>query len=137
MTTNLFESTTIPVLEQVVNFAQTRHGILAGNLANLDTPGYEVRDLSPAAFESKLKQAIVERDQSHVQVSQGDLTRQVEDSFGKISGELEDFLYHDQSTGNLETQVAAISKNQMQHNLALSIMTSQFRLLQAAISERV
>ena len=137
MLTNLFESTTIPVLEQVVNFTQTRHGVLAGNLANLDTPGYEVRDLSPAAFESKLKQAIVERDQSHVQVSQCDLTRQVEDSFGKISGELEDFLYHDQSTGNLETQVAAISKNQMQHNLALSIMTSQFRLLQSAISERV
>jgi flagellar basal-body rod protein FlgB len=46
-------------------------------------------------------------------------------------------LYHDESSGNLETQVAAISKNQLQHNLALSIMTSQFRLLQAAISEKV
>jgi len=28
-------------------------------------------------------------------------------------------------------------KNQMQHNLALAIMTSQMRLLQTAISERV
>ncbi len=136
MFTKLVESTTIPVLEQVVNFAQLRHGILAGNLANLDTPGYEVRDLSPAAFESELKQAIVEREQSPGKVLHDDLASQVQNSFGKISGELENFLYHDQSTGNLETQVAAISKNQMQHNLALSIMTSQFRLLQAAISEK-
>jgi len=28
-------------------------------------------------------------------------------------------------------------KNQMQHNLALAIMSSQFRLLETAISERV
>lgn len=136
MIANLFESSTIPVLEQVVNFAETRHSVLAGNLANLDTPGYEVRDLSEAAFESRLRKALVERDESHVRVSEGDLTRQVENSFGKISGELEDFLYHDGSTGNLESQVAAISKNQLQHNLALSILTNQFRLLQAAISEK-
>lgn len=136
MLANLFESTTIPVLEQVVNFAQTRHGVLAGNLANLDTPGYQVRDLSPAAFEAKLHQAIDERDKSHLRISHSDLTSDMEDPLGKISGELEDFLYHDQSTGNLETQVAAISKNQMQHNLALSLLTSQFRLLQAAISEK-
>ena len=46
-----------PVLEQVVNFAQARHGVLAGNIANLDTPGYRVRDLSPEKFESDSKQA--------------------------------------------------------------------------------
>jgi len=36
MIQQMFESTSIPVLEQVVNFAQTRHGVLAGNLANLE-----------------------------------------------------------------------------------------------------
>lgn len=133
----MFEATAIPVLERVVNFAQTRHGVLAGNLANLDTPGYQVRDLSEKAFEGRLKQAIDERDAAHVQLSQSDLTRQVEDSFGKVSGDLEDFLYHDSSTGNLESQIAAINKNQMQHNLAIALLGSQFRLMQAAISERV
>jgi flagellar basal-body rod protein FlgB len=137
MITNLFQSTTIPVMEQVVNFAQRRHGVLAGNLANLDTPGYQVRDLSPQAFEAKLKRVLEDRTKAPTQISQGDWSKQIENPLGKISGELEDFLYHDQSSGNLETQVAAISKNQLQHNLALSIMTSQFRLLQAAISEKV
>ena len=137
MITKLFESTTIPVMEQVVNFAQRRHGVLAGNLANLDTPGYKVRDLSPQAFEAKLKKVLEDRTKAPKQISQGDWSKQIENPLGKISGELEDFLYHDESSGNLETQVAAISKNQLQHNLALSIMTSQFRLLQAAISEKV
>ena len=36
----------------------------------------------------------------------------------------------------MEHQVTEMVKNQMQHNLALSIMTSQFRLLQTAISGR-
>ena len=36
----LFESSTLPMLEQVVNFTEARHGVLAGNMANLDTPGY-------------------------------------------------------------------------------------------------
>lgn len=137
MLDKLFESTTIPVLEQVISFTETRHSILAGNLANLDTPGYQVRDLSPAAFESRLKRAIVDRDESHVPISQEDLARPSPDAAGRESGNLEDFLYHDQSTGNLESQVMAISKNQLEHNLALSIMTNQFRLLQAAISEKV
>ena len=53
----LFNSTTIPVLEQVVDFAQSRHTVLAGNLANLDTPGYRVRDLSQEGFERQLGEA--------------------------------------------------------------------------------
>jgi flagellar basal body rod protein FlgB len=37
----------------------------------------------------------------------------------------------------MEQQIAELSKNQMQHNLAVNLLASQFRLLQAAISERV
>ena len=41
----LFNNTTIPALEQTIMFAQRRHELLAGNLANLDTPDYRSRDL--------------------------------------------------------------------------------------------
>jgi flagellar basal-body rod protein FlgB len=49
---------------------------------------------------------------------------------------MQSILMHDDSNVGLEQQVAAISKNQMQHNLALTIMNAQFRQLQTAISER-
>ena len=59
----LFQSTTIPILEQVANFSQSRHTVLAGNIANLDTPDYKVRDLSVPDFQARLRKAIEERHQ--------------------------------------------------------------------------
>ncbi|OHB77401.1 MAG: flagellar basal-body rod protein FlgB [Planctomycetes bacterium RBG_16_64_10] len=129
----MFASTTIPILEQVVQFTQARHGVLAGNLANLDTPGYRVRDLSPERFEARLRQAVEETRQP-TSFSPGDLDF---DRFRDVRDSIKSILYHDLSDVSLEQQIMEISKNQMQHNLALAIMTSQFRLLQAAISEQV
>ena len=63
MLSSIFQSSTLPVLEQVVNFTEARHGVLAGNIANLDTPGYKTRDLSPALFQERLKEAIETRHQ--------------------------------------------------------------------------
>ena len=143
----MFSSSTIPVLEQVINFAQSRHEVLAGNLANIDTPGYRVRDLSTEKFESSLKEAIRQRDPEPMPASgaasysesgyQGLLHSE---SFGnrlaEVSEQASGIVYHDDSNVSVEKQIAEISKNQSRHNLALAIMTSQFRLLQAAISER-
>jgi len=137
MNSALFESTTIPVLEQVVNFAQARHGVLAGNIANLDTPGYKTRDLSPELFQERLKEAVGARKASSGAKSPGELTAGGYDDFREVKDTFRSILYHDQSDVGIEKQVAEISKNQAMHNLALTIMTSQFRLLQTAISERV
>ena len=46
-------------------------------------------------------------------------------------------LRHDQGNVALESQASEMAKNQMQHNLALSLLVDQFRLLQSAISEKV
>ena len=57
MLPDLFGSTNIPALGEVLNFAQARHGVLAGNIANVNTPGYRLRDLSETAFQQRLKEA--------------------------------------------------------------------------------
>src|SRR3972149_5151919 len=147
MLSSLFQSTTIPLLEQVVNFTEARHGVLAGNIANLDTPGYRTRDLSPGFFQEKLKDAIATNrkpanstdgygryDASPIYESSRadrnlDAFQQVKDSYKSI-------LRHDDSDISMEHQVNEMIKNHMEHNLAIGIMTAQFRLLRAAISER-
>ncbi len=63
MIQGIFNSSTIPVLEQLVQFTQARHEVLAGNVANLETPGYVARDLSVADFQARLKDAIETRQQ--------------------------------------------------------------------------
>ncbi len=132
----IVQSTSIPVLEQVVHFSQARHTVLAGNLANLHTPGYRVRDMSVADFQGRLKQAIEARNEP-APCSPGMLTGPEGVPLADVAKESKSIVYHDDSNIAVESQVTEMVKNQMQHNLALSIMASQFRLLQTAISERV
>ena len=143
----MFGNSTIPVLEQVVQFTQARHGVLAGNLANMDTPGYKSADLSPLRFQEKLKEAIenrgtesrAAREQRYANMTADgeSLFTSTDDPFSEVRDSMHSILYHDQSNVSLEKQVTEIAKNQTEHNLALTLLTSQMRLLQTAITERV
>jgi flagellar basal-body rod protein FlgB len=140
MISNLFDSTTIPVLQEVVNFSQARHTVLAGNIANMDTPGYKVRDISTEDFQSRLQQAIETRHQSPSSaegLSPGEIGLRGAEPLAEVAKNSNTILHHDQSNVGIEQQVTEMVKNQMQHNLALSVMVQQFHLLETAISEKV
>lgn len=134
---NLFNSTTIPVLEQVASFSQARHSVLAGNIANMDTPGYKVRDLSVADFQKRLSEAIEARRRGPAPRSPGQPDYKPPETLAEVAKNPKSILYHDNSNVGIEHQVTEMAKNQMQHNLALTVMIQQFRLMQTAISERV
>ena len=147
MLSSLFNNSTIPVLEQVVNFTEARHGVLAGNVANLDTPGYRTRDLSPALFQERLQEAV---EAMHAPPSPGygsyeatsayhsdNASARSLEAFRDVEDSIKSILYHDDSDVGLEQQVTEIVKNQQQHNLAINIMAAQFRLLRVAVTERV
>jgi flagellar basal-body rod protein FlgB len=149
MLSSLFQSSTLPVLEQVVNFTEARHGVLAGNIANLDTPGYKTRDLSPELFQQRLKEALETRHQPSsptllgdaADLWPGDTVQLREDkqlaAFANVKDAAKTILRHDGDDVSMEHQVNEMVKNQQQHNLAVHIMSAQFRLLRAAITERV
>lgn len=148
MLSSLFQSSSLPVLEQVVNFTEARHGVLAGNIANIDTPGYKTRDLSPELFQKNLKEAVETRRNPDLHKYEGDpfsspvevnRVRQENEraAFAKVRGSMKSILRHDLVDVSMEEQVNEIVKNQQQHNFAIGIMSAQFRLLRAAITERV
>jgi flagellar basal-body rod protein FlgB len=58
-------------------------------------------------------------------------------AFAQVKDSMKSILRHDGDDVSMEQQVNEIMKNQQQHNLAVSIMSAQFRLLRAAITERV
>jgi flagellar basal-body rod protein FlgB len=136
MLSGIIQSTTIPVLQQVVNFAQSRQTVLAANVANADTPGYQVRDVSVADFQHRLGEAIEQRHKPPTTNSPGYSEGPPRD-LSQVSKDSKTILLHDKSNVGMEYQVSEMVKNQMQHNMALSIMSQQFRLLQAAVSEKV
>jgi flagellar basal-body rod protein FlgB len=144
MLSSMFQGSTIPVLEQVLNFTEARHGVLAGNIANVDTPGYKTRDLSPALFQERLKAAIETRNKApsptYDDYSTYESSRPPKatmDAYRKVEESMKSILRHDEGDVSLEQQINEIVKNQQEHNLAVSIMAAQFRLLRAAITERV
>jgi flagellar basal-body rod protein FlgB len=59
----LIQQTSIPLLEKMAAFTERRQEILAENLANLDTPGYKMRDLPQQKFQQALAAAIRIRSQ--------------------------------------------------------------------------
>ena len=142
MLSDMFDRSTLPLLEQVVSFTQARHGVLAGNIANLDTPGYMAKDLSPEAFQESLKKAIQEQQQAAYYEKYAGAspspTASHDDShpMASVKKDYKSILRHDGNNAGLEEQVTEIAKNQQQHNLALSLMNAQFRLLRAAVTER-
>src|SRR5262245_6736855 len=57
MISNLIQRTSLPLVEAMVSFTEARHGVIAENIANIDTPGYRTKQLDPAAFQAELRKA--------------------------------------------------------------------------------
>lgn len=133
----IFNATTVPVLEQVVNFDEARQSILAGNIANFDTPMYRVRDLDVADFKHKLAGAIERKHRppgpNHTKYPFKNSTSAIAENWPRDLP----ILYHDNNNVGMEIQVTEMAKNNIEFNTALNIMRHQMTLLQTAISERV
>lgn len=130
---SIFKSTTIPALEQTMMFAQRRHELLAGNVANLDTPGYQSRDVDETEFQNALAESI----EHAAHPSVGSLpTSTRDDIYAGPRAATEQVVFHDGSDVSMEQQVTQLAKNQHLHGLAVTTMRSQFSLLRAAITER-
>jgi flagellar basal-body rod protein FlgB len=138
MINSLFNNTSIPVLQEVLSFSEARHNVLAGNVANADTPGYRIRDLNTETFQTRLRETIERRSTHDSTLSPGEQSvLPPDDEMREVRESLKNIEFLDGSDVAMEQQAAEVAKNQYLHNLTVSIMTNQFRLLQAAISERV
>jgi flagellar basal-body rod protein FlgB len=160
MVPDVFSNSSLPILEQVVKFTEARHGVLAGNIANLNTPGYKTRDLSPEKFEESLKDALQQSRQPRtpsgrspgeaaVLGAEGTATEGLiaagttngpqrgldYEALQGVRDSMRSILHHDERDVSLEQQVTEVSKNQSRHNLAVSLIAQQYRLMRSAISE--
>ncbi|MGL4943673.1 MAG: flagellar basal body rod protein FlgB [Thermoguttaceae bacterium] len=134
----IYGATTVPVLEQVANFDEARQALLAGNIANYDTPEYLARDVDVGHFKKKLSEAI---NQKHRPGKNPSFAEYPCPDSRKIGGgdwpQDQHILYHDLNNVGLEKQTSEMAKNNVEFNTAINLMKHQMNLLQSAISERV
>ncbi|MCY3010710.1 MAG: flagellar basal body rod protein FlgB [Pirellula sp.] len=145
---SLFANSSLQSLEKTVEFTDRRHAILAGNMANMDTPDYKTRDLSVDGFQESLKNAIESKSRAKADSPglQFDVLQGVEEDGQPLSEEqatqqvfdsMRQVVYHDGSDDSIEMQVSQIAKNQSLHSMAVALMRSQFQTLKMAISESI
>ena len=124
MIDNLINTTQVTGLDRVVAFTEARQQILANNIANIDTPGYKMKDLNVEKFQNDLHAAMEAR-------SAG----QAEGEALQTSPDYNQYLlFHDRNNRSIDKQVTAITQNAVMHNAAIELLRSQYQLLQKAIS---
>ena len=136
-----FSRGSIPVLESLAAFTEARHRVLADNIANVDTPYYKVRDLSPEAFARQLADAIQARATPKAPLRL-ESTRQVYvDAQGRLSFAPQEVdhhhvLFHDESNRSVEKLMASMAKNTMTQAMATRLLAHEFEVLHVAIRGR-
>lgn len=148
----LLSQSPMALLKQVSRFTERRQEVLAGNIANIDTPGYRMRDLPTDAFQAALRQALQPGRTGQAQplpgipwtldqpLSPGHHERNVEDYFSEHlfrAYEVErqpGITFQDANNRSIEHQFLEMTKNSMLQNFALQVMSNQYGQLQAAIT---
>lgn len=144
MIDRLTNSGAMPTLERLLQFTQARQTVLADNIANLSTPYFKPRDLSPASFQKALGEALDKRRMKPNPVS-GELqmkdTKQL--AFRRDGMDIkpqrlnENILFHDENNRDLDRTMQKLVENTMAHNTAIELMRSELALLETAIRERM
>ena len=146
----LLNSTSIPLLKKVAAFGERRHEILAGNIANVDTPNYRTRDLPVEAFQQALQRAVSQRQAGRQAFASADRTTGISpgeqplsleqlfpaELFHGVEAAPANLTFHDGNNRSVESETMEMTKNLMMQNLAVELMHAQMGLLQMAISER-
>ncbi|MFZ4573322.1 MAG: flagellar basal body rod protein FlgB [Phycisphaerales bacterium] len=134
-----------PALAETMHFAAERHRQIVHNIANLDTPNFQPKDLSVKDFRSALRAAVVARRAEASGSDTGAFTPpRTKEWNHRGDGTIEveprtpsqNILYHDRNNRDLERLMQDLSENGLQFRFAADVMRQQGELLRAAISQR-
>jgi flagellar basal-body rod protein FlgB len=132
---SIVDGTTIPLLEKIATFGEHRNAVLAGNVANIDTPNYRRQDLPIEGFERALRDAIHAGSARTDQTSVGPAGLPVELLQAKEVGS-PSMSFQDNSDRSVEREMMEMTKNLSLQSFAITLMTTQMSMLQAAIREQ-
>jgi flagellar basal-body rod protein FlgB len=142
---DVLNSGAIPSLEATLRFSGERHRLIAHNIANLSTPGFQPKDVSPATFQAALRDAIERRREPGADAA-GDFqaleTREISQTpDGRItlnpttpSGNI---LFHDRNDRDLERLMQDHAENAGVYRLSADLLRSRYAQIREALAERV
>ena|SRR5580704_9059868 len=119
-----------PVLEQMLNFTESRQKFLADDVANASTPGYQQKDLSVEKFQQMLGERLEEAGKSAPgSVRFDDIQTEVEHPRHGI-------LFHDGNNRSMEQLMTDNAKNALLHNMVVELLRQQYQMMGMALKEQ-
>jgi flagellar basal-body rod protein FlgB len=119
----------IPVIEQTLKFTSARQQLLEEDVANISTPGYLQKDLSPGKFQAVLRERLAAADDGQRGQDLGNLGVDVESPNNGI-------LFHDGNNRSVEQLMSAGMKNALTHNLMIELLKKQFATMELALQQK-
>ncbi len=111
-------------LSQSLELSRRRHGLITGNIANIETPDYHTRDLD---FRKSLNEAM------HGQSKH--LTRTNGRHYDVMSGTSPEVKTADSPGVDIDKEMANLSENNLVYRTGIESLLRKFALLKYAITE--
>ena len=128
-----FEDNNMRTMEKFLDLAVQRQGLIASNVANLDTPGYKTVDLN---FQEELQAATAGAEVNpgvthprHIPLTPA---TQRAGSVQQVAGLT---MRNDLNNVNIDREMGALSSNAMRFSMVAQMLLGKFRTLKAAIQE--
>ena len=118
MSYGLIDTPNMPFLERFLDLATFRQTLVASNVANIDTPGYQTRDV---AFQSELAYAGL----SDFQEEMRPFVRTVQGLMERPDG----------NNVSLDREGLLLAQTQLQYKTAIELIHSEFRTIHGAIND--
>ena len=128
-------STTVIMLEKLLDYHSERHKLLAANVANIDTPGYKGCDIN---FPDELARVagtgktlpLVKTSEGHF--PPGTLLKDTRYSVFESNGTAHRL---DGNTVDLDKEMSKLAENSLYYNTAAQVISKKLQGLRTAISE--
>jgi flagellar basal-body rod protein FlgB len=127
------------IMGQSLGLRLARHSMTTSNLANMDTPGYKVRDLS---FEGAMQQAMTPpegRLQPRATHAEHMPVRNVERAYQAAQNSVKYHVYGKDEEGkdivDIDQEMTKLSKNHLLYNATVQMLAKEFELLKHSITE--
>ncbi|HUJ19166.1 MAG TPA: flagellar basal body rod protein FlgB [Nitrospirota bacterium] len=118
-------SDSMKILERLVQQTGIRHGVLASNIANVDTPNYRARDVSFGQVLGS-EMHMVTTDPQHLQAGESAA------GAGEVQGE-DSRPWADKNNVEMDLEVAKMTENAMLMEAAVTLLTKKIQMYKNAM----
>lgn len=134
---DILSTPTGQMANHMIGFAAARQEVIANNIANIDTPGYRMRDLDIKSFERALSRAVNRSQRSNPNGGPLQLpsVEEIGDSNSRSAADFRGIVFHDDNDRSIEKLTTSMVENYQKQQQAVNILRSQTRLLRAIVSE--